>query len=968
MKKIIESWITFVINHPRLTLISIVFLTAFFSVGIFKIEMDSSVEYLMPKDEPVYKLTERVKVAMVNEKTFLIASIEADKEHKLLSKETFQTMNLLVEEIQEYKDFNLYLEDKRLNSIIKTGNAFYKEEKSAKPQKEAQNKEEIALKSLEEDLDKMILESETEGVEEASKLLKKEKPVSADIWDMSKPLPEDRFAEPIRGKRTYDFSKYQITSIKKIKTNLDTIAQRQLDTILIYLKLDSLNEDEELTKKQFAAILNTWEELYLYKSMNIVRMFLNPISGEDISGKNKELTPIDFIEKDETGKRALPENEHDFIEYEKKIKLNPLNSINLYSLNNEGEIQAFAMAISLRTLEHYNEFYNIFHYVIEKYNRTPLKLHIMGSMVIEKYMQQFMERDLSVFLPIVFALVILTFFLNFYSLRGVMLPTLTVALGMIWTMGLLGHLGVKMSLLVNILPPLLIAIGSSYSIHMFNQYMLELKNFTKENMKKALIECMSHISGTIFLAGFTTCMSFLTLSGSQVTSMRHFGQFAAAGAFFGMLITFLLIPGALILLRPIKPEKIKKKKGSNKFIHLILDKLSHLSTAHAKRITILSVILLIMGIFGLTKVTPETAPMYNFKDDSIIRKADDRIGELFQGTFAINLVFDTGKKDGAKEPEFLKFIEKMQSWADDPAQKNEYHILSTSTFGDFIKRMNMAINDDNIDFYKIPESGQTIRDYLEIFSGKDDNSDGRADAFEQFVDIDYQRVNLIIKTGSTKEKLFSTAVNKKLEKRIIEYLSEENHPPNNAPYFMAGSTMSFPVLADYIFESQTSSVILSLIIIFILIYILFKRIKASFVSLLPICFGISQVYGLMGFLDIPLDIPKVILSSIAIGIGIDDTIHFMRTMSHFLKKGMSMKEAIYQTHREAGLAITYTSVALILGFSILMLSSFKPVFFLGLLVSGVMFSTTLGALLFLPAYIYLFKIEVPDFENENIGS
>ncbi|MDH5717131.1 MAG: MMPL family transporter [Spirochaetia bacterium] len=959
MKKIIEKWITLIINNPRAVLASIILLTAFFISGLRKIEIDSSVEYLMPKDEPVYKLTERVKVALVNEKTFLITSIEPSEGHELLSNEVFNSLNLLVEEIEEYKDFNLNLENERLNTIIKAGNALYNIENEPEVKKE-----EVNLDNLEEDLDKMILEDSGKGTENAEKLLKKQKVSSYDIWDMTKPLPEDRYDKPVREKRIYDLTKYTPVSISQIRSSLDTIANRQLDSILLYLKLNDFDKNMNLSVKQYKKILNAWESLYLYKSLNIVRMFLNPISGEDISGKNNELTPVDFIEKNENGKRELPVTKEDFIEYEKKIRLSPINSINLFSLNEKNKIQAFALGISLRSIEHYNHFYEIFHHVIEKYNTKPLKLHIMGSMVIEKYMQEFMQRDLSTLLPIVFILVILTFFLNFYSIRGVLLPTLTVALGAIWTMGLLGHLNVKMSLLVNILPPLLIAIGSSYSIHMFNQYMLELKTFTKENMKKALIECMSHISGTVFLAAFTTCISFLTLSGSQVTSMRHFGQFAAVGAFFGMLVSFLLIPGVLILLKPLKLENNKNQKGTNLIIQFFVGRLSILSTHYAKPVFIFSVLLFVLGIFGLTKVRPETAPMFNFKDDSIIRKADDRIGELFNGTFAINLIFDTGKKDGVKDPKILKYIEDIQKWADDPVQRNQYHILSTATFGDFIKRMNMAINDDKKEFYKIPDSQHTIRDYLEIFAGEDEDSDGRPDAFEQFVDVDYRRVNLIIRTGSIKERLFSTEINKKLEKHLKNYLeAPKNHPPDNAEYFMAGSTMNFPVLADYIFESQTSSILLSLFIIFILIYILFKRIKASFVSLIPICFGISQVYGLMGFLNIPLDIPKVILSSIAIGIGIDDTIHFMRTMSHFLKKGMNIKEAIYHTHAEAGLAITYTSVALILGFSILMVSSFKPVFYLGLLVSGVMFSTTIGALLFLPVYIYLFKIEIPDFEN-----
>ena len=960
MKTAMEKWITFIVNHPRMVLLSIALLTLFFISGTGKIKMDSSVEYLMPEEEYIYKLTERVKVSMGNEKTFIIASIEPAEGHDLFSPEVFQTMNMMVEEIEEYKNFNLALENERLDFLIKAGNASFTENNNNSVEETGNH---IAFN--EEDLDKAMLENKSGDLTDAENILKEQNNSNEEIWDMDKPLPENRYDKPAREKRNYHISNYTPVSLKYIKSNLDETARRQLDTILIYLKYNSLAEEEHLTREQYASILNTWEDIYLFKSMNIVKTFFNPISGEDISGFNHEITAVNFIEKKADGKRDLPFSKNDFIEYENKIRLNPLNSKILYSLNENNEIRAFAITLSLRSLEHYNSFYNIFHCVFEKYNTSPLDMHLMGNLVIEKYIEEFMQRDLSALLPFVLGIVILTFYLNFRSLRGVLLPTLTVSLALIWTMGLMGHLGIKLSILLNILPPLLIAIGSSYSIHLFNQYMLELKHFTAENMKKALIASMNHVSGTVFLAAFTTCISFLTLTNSQISSMKHFGILAAIGAFFGMLISFLLIPGVLILLKPIDPEKIKKKKEKNIITNFIIHKLSHLSTNHAKLIFAFSIVLFIPGIAGIMKIRSESTPMFYFKEGTKIRDADERLSELFNGAFPVNLVFDTGKKNGVKDPEVLKFIDGIQKWSEESVQKENYNILSTSSFGDFIKRMNMAVNDDKKEYFVIPDSEQTIVDYLDIFSGEDVNSDGRPDALEQFVDADYRRVNLIITTGSTRERLFSTRVNNQLVNHVRNHLENPaTVRPDHLKYFFAGSSMSFSFLADYIFESQALSVLLSLVIIFLLIYFLFRRIKASFIALVPICFGISQVYGLMGFFGIPLDIPKTILSSIAIGIGIDDTIHFMRNVSYFQTKGMNLKDAIYHAQNEAGLAIIYTSLALIAGFSVLLISNFKPVFDLGFLISTVMFATTLGALLFLPAYIYLFNINISKYRGD----
>jgi hypothetical protein len=579
-------------------------------------------------------------------------------------------------------------------------------------------------------------------------------------------------------------------------------------------------------------------------------------------------------------------------------------------------------------------------------------------------MTYYMRHDLGKLVPLVFLIVILTFFLNFRNIRGVALPMLTVLVGAIWTMGAMGHLGVKMSMLVSILPPLLIAIGSSYSIHMFNQYMQDLEHIHAKNKIGALLHSMAHISITVFLASFTTFISFMTLSVNQVTSLRDFGVFAGLGAIFSMLVSFLLIPASLSLLKPL-PFSLKQKEiQGNRILDRMMTKISWITTEKSKITTIIFSIIFIAGVVGLTKVKPETSPIYNFNEGSYIRNADTKISDLFNGSFSINLVLDSGKNDGALDPVFLSFIEELRTWLDQDFQKDEYNILINTSFGDFIKRMNMAMNGDRPEFYTIPNNETTIRDYMEILSGDDINSDGRVDSFEQFVDNDFRRVNLVIRTGSYKGKISSTEVNKKIKDHVESYIASLPNP-NHYSTKIGGDGLNFAILADYIINGQILSIILSLIIIGILVYVLFNSFLAALLSLIPIALGISVVYGMMGYLGIPLDIPKAILSSIAIGIGIDDTIHFMKTLAHFLQQGNNLKDAIYKTHKEAGLAIIYTSIALIFGFAILMVSNFRPVFFLGFLVGSVMLTTTVGALIALPAVIKLTNLKIKDIDIDD---
>ncbi len=980
LKNLLQQWLKLIIDRPRVSLVFILLLTVFLGSGLRKLQSDNSIEFLMPKEEPVYLLGERANIAFLKSKTFIITSIEPSEGRELFSPELFHHVNEMVSELEEYKEFNLEQENARLDALVALGNAQI--DAAADPAKptesetgetaQAEQQSDLIAEDIEAQLDELILSGNGGGSSLGGEMdqLLGDAPEN-DLWDLDSPLPEDRFATPIRKQRRYDLSGYTPVSLAQIRAAMDPAASRQVDTVLNKFGLEETGENEPLDRKTFARFLNAWEEMYLFKSMEMVHTFMNPITGEDISGKNNELKPVDFIET-EKGLRVLPQSKADFEAYQKKIEMNPLNKDLFYSTDGDGNVRALSFSLVLKSLLHYSKFSSYLWPLIRKYDREPVKMYSNGSIIVERFMDDFVQKDLATYMPLVLLIVIFTFYLNFRSLRGIVLPTLTVVVGAIWTMGLMGHAGIKVSLLVSILPPLLIAVGSSYSIHMFNQYMHELpaiaNSASHKQKRETLLKCMTHISVTILLATLTTMISFLTLSISQVTSLRDFGMFAAAGSLFATLLSFVLIPAFLVLLKPLSLDKFSGEKKTNPVVVKALEFLAHLSLNHPGKVIAVFSFLFVIGVIGLFDIRPETAPMYNFRDDSYIRKSDDRLGELFNGTFANDLIIDSGRPGGAKDPEFLKFVEGVREWMALPEQRDEYNILSTISFGDYIKRMHMAFHNDDPAYFKIPGSARQITDYLEIFAGDDRNSDGRPDSFEQSVDSEYRRVNLVIRTGSNEKRLFSTAVNQAIEKRVLSYMKTLDNPQDNPggyTWFMAGAGINISILADYIITSQMTSVILSLLIIGFITYLLFQSALASLVSIIPISFGISLVYGVMGYLQIPLDIPKAILSSVAIGIGIDDTIHFMKTLSHHLKSSRSLQDAIRKTYEEAGVAIMYTSLALIFGFSILTLSHFKPIFFLGILVAAVMIATTLGALLFLPALVQVLRLQIRNIELEN---
>ena len=199
-------------------------------------------------------------------------------------------------------------------------------------------------------------------------------------------------------------------------------------------------------------------------------------------------------------------------------------------------------------------------------------------------------------------------------------------------------------------------------------------------------------------------------------------------------------------------------------------------------------------------------------------------------------------------------------------------------------------------------------------------------------------------------------INKKGQEHLLRFL--KNHPvAGKYEWHLVGEPVNFTVLSDMIVRGQLISIICSILLVAFIITFLFKNIRAGIIALLPIATSIIFVYGIMGYLNVPLDVAKALLAAIAIGIGVDDTIHMLKTIRYNLLKGLPVKEAITASHKEAGMAIIYTSVALILGFSVLLFSDFRPVFYLGWLVVSTMAATTFGALLLLPAVIIFFDMQ-----------
>jgi len=236
------------------------------------------------------------------------------------------------------------------------------------------------------------------------------------------------------------------------------------------------------------------------------------------------------------------------------------------------------------------------------------------------------------------------------------------------------------------------------------------------------------------------------------------------------------------------------------------------------------------------------------------------------------------------------------------------------------------------------------------------------DDFESFVDPEFRTALIFAKMYEKAGYVLGTGEIRAIQNSIGQYLTDTL--PDRYSFKIAGEPSIFVALSDYVVNGQLVSLLFCLFAVGLIIVLLFKNWKAGFLALIPMSVAVVINFGIMGWFGIDLDTATAIIASVAIGVGVDDTIHFLNTFRHFRMKGLTVDDAVAHTLSISGKAISYTSLALIFGFSVLITSSFKPLILIGILIAITMAATTVGALLVLPAVIKATNISLDESPSD----
>ncbi|MDP3451917.1 MAG: MMPL family transporter [Bacteroidales bacterium] len=564
-------------------------------------------------------------------------------------------------------------------------------------------------------------------------------------------------------------------------------------------------------------------------------------------------------------------------------------------------------------------------------------IYIAGRPIVEGTMALLGPADMKRMVPIVIVVIGLVLFILLRSIRATAATLISVFVSSIWAFGMMSVLNVPIYSVSTMIPVMLIAIGVAYGIYYYNhlnRYFLDNPDTSRESAVKYAVRILF---APLSMAAFTTIIGFISLLSSQVYPIKYFGIFTAVGIFTAYLLALLFLPAAVIVFgyKPKVKKNVVKSVARGSAFRFLSNKLL------LNRWWVYGTVwmLIIISLTGIQKVWINSSFLDKFEEDSDIVITDRFVNSKFGGTSTLNVILESEHVNAFKQPENLRLIDQMQNETEKLAL-----VGNSFSLADYIKRMNKVMNADNEEFYDIPENNEMVAQYLLLYE-----MSGDPENLTKLINYDYNRTNITFQLKGDDSRTINEALG--VIKQFEEKLNEQGITLN-----YAGSGYKALVFTDLILEGQVMSIIISLGLVLILLTLMFRSIKAGLIGSLPILITAVLSFGVMGLLNIPLSTTTALLSSIAIGIGIDYAIHFLQYYKLNLSHSGLKITAIYKTMNQTGKAIMFNAVVVISGFLVLIFSVFPPNRTLGALVSMNMFTSLLGTLSVMMILIFTFNV------------
>ncbi len=551
-------------------------------------------------------------------------------------------------------------------------------------------------------------------------------------------------------------------------------------------------------------------------------------------------------------------------------------------------------------------------------------IRIVNSEMIRK------EVGLFIFLALLVTAIILFFF--FRSVKVMLISMVVVGIGVVWSFGTLGILNYEITILTALIPPLLIVIGVPNCIFLINKYHNEFR--MHGNKSRALIQMIRRVGNITILTNTTTALGFATFILTSSKDLRQFGLVASINIFAVFILSLLLIPIVFSYLNP--PKKRHTSHLDRNWLNSMIQKITYFVTEKRAIVYSATIVIISIAIFGLFQMRIAGNITDDMPQESTLYKNIKFFEKYYSSVMPFEIIIDTHRKNGITRLSTLKRIDQL---TDTLLLYNE---LSTPlSIIDPIKYSKQAIYNGNKEFYRLPNSQEKrwLLDYTI-------NSESPNEWMNALVDENQQigRISLnVTDIGTSRMK----ELKEELRLKVDEIFNPEKYK-----VILTGASVVFLEGTTYLVKNLFISLFLAILLISIFMAWMFNSFRMVVVSLIPNLIPLLITASIMGYFGISIKPSTILVFSIAFGISVDDTIHFLAKYRQELKyRNNNIKDSVVAAINETGVSMFYTSIVLFFGFFIFIASQFGGTLALGLLVSITLLIALMSNLVVLPAML-----------------
>jgi len=648
-----------------------------------------------------------------------------------------------------------------------------------------------------------------------------------------------------------------------------------------------------------------------------------------------------------------------YLKQDKKLKeyLKIKNEFFLQSLDgglNSGDKKKYK--IFLKEYEEYKNSYNKKNHqnileireVIEKYGENA-KIHLGGIPMIADDMMTYIKNDIMVFGIGVFLFIVATLWLVFRNIKLVIIPLLGCASSVGIMVGLLGLLGWKVTVISSNFIALMLILNMAMNIHLTVRFLQLKKEFPNLNNEQIILETTSKMFLPILYTVLTTVCAFLSLIFSGIKPIIDFGWMMTLGLSVSIGITFSLLPALLSLMSKKDDINIQNTENSK-----ITSALANFSKGNTFLIIFASFSVICLSVFGISKLEVENSFINYFDKKTEIYKGMKKIDDDLGGTTPLDIIikFPTKQKKKDSDDEF-------SDWDDDNSDDKSTYWFTRNKIDKILKVHDYL--DSLPEIGKVLSFGSIIRvaedlnkkklQSLEIavlYSKIPDEI--KKEIINPYISIENDEARISVRIRDSKKDLRRNELIKKIRTELNTKIGLEP-----SEYKLAGVLILFNNLLQSLFKSQILTLGVVMLGILLMFFILFRNILLSLIGVVPNFMAAFLILGIIGILNIPLDMMTITIAAITIGIAVDNSIHYIYRFREEFEKIKDYKITLDRCHNTVGIAILNTSITIVFGFSILVLSNFIPTIYFGIFTGIAMLLALISVLTLLPKLILILK-------------